>query len=52
MVDFKSHREEIKKVQQMLNDPNISHHRRRDLKRYLGRLNKEIAEAKKWGRSV
>lgn len=50
MVDFKSHREEIKKVQQMLNDPNISHHRRRDLKRYLGRLHKEMPEAKKWSR--
>lgn len=50
MVDFKSHRAEIKKVHTMLNDPNISHHRRRDLKRYLGRLHKELSEAKKWSR--
>ena len=50
MVDFKAHRTEIKKVQQMLNDQNISYHRRRDLKRYLGRLHKELSEAKKWSR--
>ena len=50
MVDFKSHRAEIKKVQTMLNYPNISYHRRRDLKRYLGRLHKELSEAKKWSR--
>lgn len=51
MVDFKSHRAEIKKVQQQLADPNISYHRRRDLKRYLGRLQKEMSEAKKWSRA-
>ena len=50
MVDFKSHRAEIKKIQAVMNDPNISHHRRRDLKRYLGRLHKELSEAKKWKR--
>lgn len=48
MIDFKAHRAEIKKVQTMLNDPNISYHRRLDLKRYLGRLHKELSEAKKW----
>ena len=48
MVDFKSHRAEMNRVKQMLNDPNISFHRRRDLKRYLGRLHKELSEAKKW----
>ena len=52
MVDFMSHRAEIKKVRQQLADPNISHHRRRDLKRYLGRLHKEMSEAKKWSRAV
>lgn len=52
MIDFKAHRAEIKKVQTMLNDPNISYHRRRDLKRYLGRLHKELSEAKKWSRGM
>ena len=50
MVDFKSHRAEINKVKQQLANQNISYHRRRDLKRYLGRLHKELSEAKKWSR--
>ena len=50
MTDFKSHRAEIKRVQQMLKQPGISPHRYRDLKRYLGRLHKELSEAKKWKR--
>ena len=45
MVDFKSHRAEINKVKQQLANPNLSYHRRRDLKRYLGRLHKEMSEA-------
>lgn len=50
MIDFKSHRADINKVKQQLANPNISYHRRRDLKRYLGRLHKELSEAKKWSR--
>ena len=52
MVDFKSHRAEINKVKQQLANPNLSYHRRRDLKRYLGRLHKEMSEAKKWSKAV
>lgn len=52
MIDFKSHREKIKETQRLLMNPNISPHRRRDLKRYLGRLHKEMSEAKKWSKAV
>ena len=52
MVDFKAHRAEMNKVKQMLKKPDISYHRRRDLKRYLGRLHKEMSEAKKWSKEV
>lgn len=52
MVDFKSHMNEMHKVKQMLKNPNISVHRRRDLKRYLGRLQREMSEAKKWSKAV
>lgn len=51
MVDFKAQRAEIRQVKQLLANPNISVHRRRDLKRYLGRLHKELSEAKKWSRA-
>lgn len=51
MIDYKSQRREIRRVKEAISSTN-SPHRKRDLKRYLGRLNKEIAEAKKWGRSV
>ena len=50
MIDYKTQRAEIKKVQQQLANPNLSYHRRRDLKRYLGRLHNEMSEAKKWQR--
>ena len=52
MVDFKSHRAEINKVKQQLANPNLSYRRRRDLKRYLGRIHKEMSEAKKWSKAV
>lgn len=51
MVDFKAQIAEIRQVKKLLENPNISAHRRRDLKRYLGRLHKEMSEAKKWSRA-
>lgn len=51
MVDFASHRKEIKRVQAELARTDISYHRRHDLKKYLGRLHKELSEAKKWRRN-
>lgn len=52
MTDFKAHRAEIKRVQAELKRDGVSQHRKRDLKRYLGRLHKEMSEAKKWSKAV
>lgn len=51
MIDYKSQREEIRRVKEALTKSR-SPLRRRDLKRHLTRLNKEIAEAKKWEREA
>lgn len=48
MVDFSTHRAEIKRVQAELNRSDLSYRRRHDLKKYLGRLHKELSEAKKY----
>lgn len=49
MIDFKSQKQKIREVEaQIANEK--SYQRRRDLKRYLGRLHKEMSEAKKWQR--
>jgi hypothetical protein len=50
MVDFRSHRIEIKRVQTELSRTDLSYKRRHDLKKYLGRLHKELSEAKKFVR--
>lgn len=49
MIDYGSQRQKIREVEaQIANEK--SYQRRRDLKRYLGRLHKEMSEAKKWQR--
>lgn len=50
MIDYKSQREEIRRVKEAISRTQ-SPHRRRDMKRYLTRLNREMSEAKKWERS-
>jgi hypothetical protein len=50
MVDFMAQRNEIKRVKAELARTDLSFPRRRDLKKYLGRLHKEMSEAKKWYR--
>lgn len=50
MVDYKTQREEIKRIKAELERPDLSYHRRHDLKKHLGRLHKELSEAKKWQR--
>ena len=48
MVDFSTHRAEIKRVQAELNRADLTYRRRHDLKKHLGRLHKELSEAKKY----
>jgi hypothetical protein len=50
MVDFEAQRKEINKVKTELARTDLSFHCRRDLSKYLGRLHKEMSEAKKWQR--
>lgn len=50
MVDYKTQREEIKRIKAELERPDLSYHRRHDLRKHLGRLHKELSEAKKWQR--
>ena len=51
MIDYKSQRREIRRVKEAISSTN-SPHRKHDLKRYLGRLHKEMSEAKKWSKAV
>lgn len=50
MVDYKTQREEIKRIKAELERPDLSYHRRHDLRKHLGRLYKGLSEAKKWER--
>lgn len=50
MVDFKTQRAEIKRIKAELERTDLSYHRRHDLRKHLGRLHKEMSEAKKWQR--
>lgn len=47
MIDYKTQREEIKRIKAELERPDLSYHRRHDLRKHLGRLHKEMSEAKK-----
>ena len=49
MIDFAAHRQKIREVKEQLSVEK-SYYRRRDLKKHLGRLYKEMSEAKKWQR--
>ena len=50
MVDYKTQRAEIKRIQAELERTDLSYRRRHDLRKHLGRLHKELSEAKKWNR--
>lgn len=49
MVNFALHREKIRDTKAAL-EREMNPRRRNDLKKYLTRLNREMAEAKKWQR--
>lgn len=47
MIDYKAHKSEIIRAKgELMRTTNP--HRKRDLRRYIGRLYKEMSEAKKW----
>lgn len=51
MIDFASHRQKIREAQAQL-DATTDYRRRRDLKKYIGRLHKELSEAEKYHRAA
>ena len=50
MIDFASHRQKIREAQAQLET--ATGKRRRDLQKYIGRLHKELSEAKKYHREA
>lgn len=49
MIDYRAQRQKIRKVEAQLSGEK-SMKRRRDLRKHLSRLHKEMSEAKKWQR--
>lgn len=51
MIDYRAQRQKIREVEAQLAGEK-SMKRRRDLRKHLSRLHKEMSEAKKWERGV
>lgn len=51
MIDYRSQRQKIREVEAQIKGEK-SNKRRRDLRKHLFRLHKEMSEAKKWERGV